>query len=115
MGAKCCAESKQSVPTVVENKDLIKDLPAIDIQGIRDPYEKFASSLPFNRTLLPVMLKQIEDAEVDSGDQGFVTLAALRKQLTSAAWKPLDDPNSSLSKTLLSPAFKNAKKNQTEE
>lgn len=57
MGAKCCAESKQGAPTVIENKDLIKDLPAIDITGIRDPFVKFESSLPFNRTLLPVMLK----------------------------------------------------------
>jgi len=69
MGAKCCAESRQAgVPTQIDNKDLIKDLPAIDIKGIRDPYEKFEASLPFNRTLLPVMLKQIEDAEVECGE-----------------------------------------------
>ena len=93
MGNKCCVESRQAT-TVVENKDEIKDLPAIDIQGISDPYEKFTSSLPFHRTVLPVMLKQIDDAEKDCGEEGFVTLASLRKQLTSSAWKPLEDPNS---------------------
>lgn len=60
MGNKnCCAESRQSagMPTPVENIDLIKDLPAVDFTGMRDPYKKFEASLPFNRTLLPVMLK----------------------------------------------------------
>ena len=35
-----------------------------------------------------------------------MTLPALRKHLSSQAWAPLSDPNSALSKTLLSSAFK---------
>ena len=77
MGAKCCAESKQdSVPTEVPAT--MTDLPAIDIGGIRDVYARFEASLPFNRTLVTVMLKKIEEAEKECGEQGFVTLAALR-------------------------------------
>lgn len=77
MGAKCCAESKQdSVPTEVPAT--MTDLPAIDIGGIRDVYARFEASLPFNRTLVTVMLKKIEEAEKECGEQGYVTLAALR-------------------------------------
>ena len=56
----------------------MKDLPAIDIGGIRDVYARFEASLPFNRTLVTVLLKKIDEAEKECGDQGFVTLAALR-------------------------------------
>ena len=77
MGAKCCAESKQdSVPTEVPAT--MTDLPAIDIGGIRDVYARFEASLPFNRTLVTVMLKKIEEAEKECGEQGYVTLTALR-------------------------------------
>ena len=54
------------------------DLPAIDISGISDVYAKFEASLPFNRTLVSVLIKKIDEAEKESGDQGFVTLASLR-------------------------------------
>ena len=111
MGAKCCAESKQSgVPTEVP--DVMTDLPAIDLGGIRDVYARFEASLPFNRTLLAVIIACIEEAEKACGETGFVTLATLREQLKTPSWKPLDDPNSALSKTLLSSAFKNSTKNQ---
>ena len=76
MGAKCCAESKQDTPTDIPAT--MTDLPAIDIGGIRDVYAKFEASLPFNRTLVTVLIKKIEEAEKESGDQGFVTLASLR-------------------------------------
>ena len=76
MGAKCCAESKQDSPTEVPAN--MTDLPAIDIGGIRDVYAKFEASLPFNRTLVTVLIKKIEEAEKECGEQGYVTLAALR-------------------------------------
>ena len=105
MGAKCCAESKQEmVPTEVPNE--IKDLPVIDFSGIRDPYARFEASLPFNRTLVTVFLSVVEEALKECGDESHVTLAALRNHLKTPSWKPLDDPNSTLSKTLLSDAFK---------
>ena len=110
MGAKCCAESKQSgVPTEVPS--VMQDLPAIDLGGISDVYARFEASLPFSRTLVVMIIKCIEEAEKACGDQGYVTLATLRAQLSSPSWKPLEDANSTLSKVLLSPAFKDEKKN----
>ena len=76
MGAKCCAESKQDIPTDIPAN--MTDLPAIDIGGIRDVYAKFEASLPFNRTLVTVLIKKIEEAKKECGDQGYVTLASLR-------------------------------------
>lgn len=87
MGAKCCAESKQSdVPTAITSDAAKKDLPAIDLSGIADQYAKFEAGLPFARTLVTLMLKNIEEAEKECGDEGYVTRDALRKQLTTAAW-----------------------------
>ena len=91
----------------------MKDLPAIDIGGIRDVYARFEASLPFNRTLVTVLLKKIDEAEKECGDQGFVTLAALRTQLPTPSWKPLESPDSMLGKVLLSDSFKDAKQNQS--
>ena len=102
MGAKCCAESKQSgSPTEIPSGDM-KDLPAIDLSGIKDPYAKFEASLPFNRTLVTQMLGKIDEAEKACGEEGYVTLEALREQLPTDSWKPLTDPNSPLGKMLLS-------------
>ena len=109
MGAKCCQESRQAgVPTEVPAE--VKDLPAIDLSGIRDPYAKFEASLPFSRTLLPLLFKQVEDAEKKCGEEGYVTLAALAEELKTAAWKDLQKSDSNLCKTLLSKAFKDSSK-----
>ena len=102
---KCCAESKQDIPTEVPAE--VKDLPAIDVSGIRDPYARFEASLPFNRTLLPLFFKQVEDAEKECGEANYVTLEALAAQMKTAAWKDLKNPESTLSQFLLSEAFKN--------
>lgn len=77
MGAKCCAESKQAgMPTEVPAT--MSDLPAIDLGGIRDVYARFEAQLPFNRTLVSVLIVKIDEAEKECGEQGFITLAALR-------------------------------------
>ena len=107
---KCCAESRQDIPTEVPADAEVKDLPAIDVSGIRDPYAKFEASLPFNRTLLPLLFKQIEEAEKACGEQEYVTLDALAAQMKTAAWKDLKNPQSTLSSFLLSDAFKNKEK-----
>ena len=88
------------------------DLPAVDVSGISDPFEKFEQSLPFNRTLLAVMNAKIEDAHKACGGFGWVTLPALHKVLTTKAWAPLADIESKLAKTLLSAEFKDPKANQ---
>ena len=74
MGAKCCAESKQSAGAPTEIPDTVKDLPAIDFSGIRDPYARFEASLPFNRTLVTVFIQWVEMAIKDCGDEDYVTL-----------------------------------------
>ena len=88
----------------------MKDLPAVSVSG--DVYERFEGSLPFNRTLASVMFAKITEATAACGDSGFVTLKALRKILNSEAWAPLADPQSTLSKVLLSEHFKNESKGQ---
>ena len=71
MGAVCCANEtdtlrplaasessksmvggKASAPPKVEQ---IKDLPAVKWEGIKDLYERFEKSLPFNRIKIDVM------------------------------------------------------------
>ena len=61
------------------------------------------------------MLKNIDEAEKECGDSGYVTREALRKQLTTSAWSSLSDPNSKLSQILLSPQFKDSTKSQDAE
>ena len=50
-----------------------------------------------------VLLKM---AQADCGDAESVTLAALRARLETPAWRTLEDEESTLSKFLLSAAFK---------
>jgi len=88
----------------------VKDLPAIDISGIRDPYAKFEASLPFNLTLVPQLIAKVEEAEKELGNQGFVTLEVMSQKFPTAAWAGLKDPNSMLGKALLSSAFKDPEK-----
>lgn len=42
------------------------------------------------------------------GEAGYVTLEALQNELTTQAWAGLKDPDSTLSKVLLSDAFKSS-------
>ena len=74
------------MPTAITADTASKDLPAIDISGISDRYAKFEAGLPFARTLVTLMLSKIDEAEKECGDAGYVTLEALRKQLTTSAW-----------------------------
>ena len=67
MGSKCCVESKQAgAPTEVPSE--MKDLPAIDFSGIRDPYARFEASLPFNRTLVTALVAKVDEAVKECGD-----------------------------------------------
>ena len=111
MGADCCAaaEIDQTVTAVPET---LTDLPEIDFAGIKDPFEKFEQSLPFNRTLLATMQAKIDDAHKACGEQGWVTLSSLHKVLPTKAWAPLADIESKLAKVLLSDEFKDPKANQ---
>ena len=45
-------------------------------------------------------------AKQECGDSEFVTLSALRAQLKTPAWQPLEDESSPIAKFLLSSAFK---------
>jgi len=109
MGVACgCEESAQ-----VSADAPLRDLPGVNINSINDPLAKFEASLPFKRTMMPIMSKKIYAAEKACGEEGFVTLQALREELITPAWGDLASPDSVLARTLLSPAFKNEGKNQT--
>ena len=77
MGAVCCGPAGLD-ETVTAVPETITDLPEVDFAGIMDPFEKFEMSLPFKRTLLSVMQVKIAEAHDACGEQGFVTLDALR-------------------------------------
>ena len=49
---------------------------------------------------------QMKIAKQECGDSEYVTLAALRTQLKTPAWQPLEDESSPIAKFLLSSAFK---------
>merc|ERR1719469_203344 len=61
--------------------------------------------MPFNRTAINVMFAKINKAEKEDEVEGCVNLGALRANLTTPAWAPLEDANSILSKVLLSIAW----------
>ena len=93
----------------------MKDLKEVNWQGISDIYAKFEASLPFNRISIGVMMQKIDEAEREAKANylaseaeiaPFTTLQALRKALPTDAWRGLLDPESPLSKTLLSEFFK---------
>jgi hypothetical protein len=84
----------------------MKDLPEVSWSGISDLYERFEASLPFNRTLITVMMAKIDEANEECGGKGYFSIQALRKALTSPAWADLVAPESSLHKSLRSEYFK---------
>ena len=87
----------------------MKDLPAPITLG-KDPIATFELSLPFARTHVHVMFEKIREAELATDVEDCITIAALREQLTTPSWAPLEDSNSPLCKILLSDAFKNERK-----
>jgi len=84
----------------------MKDLPAVNWSGINDLYERFEASLPFNRTLITVMMAKIDEATEDCGGKGFLNIPALRKALPTPAWADMIVPDSTLYKVLRSEYFK---------
>ena len=57
----------------------------------------------------------MNDAESNEGGEGYVTLASLATHLTTKAWAGLENEDSAIAKLLLSDAFKNPKKGQSDE
>ena len=74
--------------------------------GIEDKYRLFELSLPFSRIQINHFMVKVKIAETQAGGEGFVTLQTLRGELDTPAWKDLENENSTLSKFLLSSAFK---------
>lgn len=102
MGQQCCAESKQDSGLGDGGE---KDLPAVT-RNVKDQYLKFELALPFQRILINVFLKKVDNALKECGDSGFVTIEALRKQFTTQAWHELKTDGSPLIQILTAPAFK---------
>lgn len=103
MGA-CCE------PSDTGDVSVLRDLPAPDTTGISDRYTVWEYRTPFRRTAFLPFKNAVNAAEEECGGEGFVTLSALAKQLSTPAWAGLDDENSVIAGVLLSDEFKNPKK-----
>ena len=57
---------------------VLQDLPAISIQNITDRLIKLELTLPFTRTQIVVFEERLNMAHKECGDNGYVTLDALR-------------------------------------
>lgn len=82
------------------------DLSAPSTFGVSDKYRIFELSTPFARININTFCVYVKMAQTDCGDDGFVTLKAMRTHFKTDAWKCLEDENSTVSKFLLSSAFK---------
>lgn len=107
----CCKQDAESSAEpkharVAYLQDPLADLVPPKITDVTDKYRKFELTLPFKRIQVNNFFVKVKIAEQAAGGQGFVTLESLREELKSRAWKDLDDEQSTLSKFLLSPAFK---------
>ena len=108
----CCKGNSEgpSAPQISANihevSDALSDLKPASTFAISDKYRLFELSLPFNRIQVNHFIVKVKIAEQQAGAEGYVTLETLRAELATPAWKDLEDENSTLSRFLLSPAFK---------
>ena len=85
----------------------MSDLPAPSLSGVKDKYRRFELSLPFARIKINHFMVLLNLAKAECGeDEDAVTLAVLRTHFKTPAWKELEDESSTLSRFLLSAAFK---------
>ena len=54
--------------------------------------------------------EKVDNAAKTNGDQGYVTIDSLKQELTTPAWKDLEDPESTLCKLLSTEMFKDKQK-----
>ena len=78
----CCAP-----PNEEDNIEI--DLPAPNLDKIKDKYERFELSLPFCRTKIQHYARHIDECEKDCGSQGYVTVEAMRQRFKTPAWNAL--------------------------
>ena len=108
----CCKGSSEApaAPAISQNihevTDELADLKVPSTLGVSDKYRLFELSLPFCRIQVNHFIVKVKIAEQQAGSEGYVTLETLRAELCTPAWKDLDDENSTLSRFLLSSAFK---------
>ena len=108
----CCKGSSEApaAPAISQNihevTDELADLKVPSTLGVSDKYRLFELSLPFCRIQVNHFIVKVKIAEQQAGSEGYVTLETLRAELCTPAWKDLDNENSTLSRFLLSPAFK---------
>lgn len=94
----------------VKVDEVATDLDAPSTMTVSDKYRLFEYSLPFYRIELNTFLVYNKMALADCGDDGYVTLKAMRTHLKTPAWADLENETSPLSTFLLSSAFKNESK-----
>ena len=91
-----------------------KDLPSVSLTG-KDAFEKFELSLPFCRMNVKTFAANLELVHKACGEQEYVTINELSKVFNTPAWSQLLQDDSKLTRVLLSDAFKNFAKGQTNE
>jgi hypothetical protein len=92
----------------------IQEVKPVNLKG-KDKYECFELQLPFASIKCVDFWGAIVEAKKECGNESYVTLDSLVKHLTSPSWAPLKDPNSVVSKILLSGRFKDDDSGETEE
>jgi len=71
----------------------------VDTSG-KDAYQRFELNLPFARHHCVEFWGVIVAAQKECGNEGYVTVDALREQLPGDVWKDLDNKNSDLVRIL---------------
>ena len=107
----CCESSGIGDP------ELLIDLPAPNLIGIKDLYQKWEFQTPFKRTSFKAFKMAVRAAAIDCGgtEEGFVTIDSLAVHLYTPAWKDIKQNDSNICKVLNSDAFKDPVKGQRAE
>ena len=95
---------------LVKFEGLDEDLPEVSLERIEDTYAQFELQLPFSRTLITRFMTKLDNARKACGDQGYVTIEALKAELNTPAWDDLNMPESELHKFLCTEIFLDSSK-----
>ena len=100
----CCVEPDD------DDNGVEMDLPAPNLDKIKDKYQRFELSLPFARSNITHFTRHINAAEKHCGGHGFCSVESLKAEFRTPAWSALRKQGTPLKKFLASPHFKDESK-----